>query len=208
MQKETEHLPSLILASSSPRRQEMLLGLGLTFRMVKPEVDESPLSDERPDDYAARAARDKAHGVAEHLKTNAHRKVEIIIAGDTAVVLSRKILGKPNDEEDARNMLRALSGKTHEVISGLCVLGLNEGKSFRERTVTVTTEVQFRELSDAEIHAYVAGGEPMDKAGAYAIQGGANYMVKRIDGSHTNVIGLPLCELVEILTEEFDYHWF
>ena len=175
----------LILASASPRRRELLSTLGLDFSIVVPEIDETPKSDENPRAFAERLAEEKAGAV----DTSG-----IIIAADTIVVQNKTILGKPANQQHAGEMLRALSGTLHEVVTGVCV------KS-PERTVvfSVTTQVTFRTLEEAEVAAYVETGEPMDKAGAYAIQGGAAHMVRRIEGSYTNVVGLPLCELHDIL---------
>ncbi len=175
----------LVLASASPRRRELLATLGLDFSIVVPEIDETPKPDEKPRAFAERLAAEKAGAVD---------VPGIIIAADTIVVQDETILGKPTDEQHACEMLRSLSGVAHEVVTGVCV------KS-SERTVvfSVGTQVAFRAVKEAEIAAYVATGESMDKAGAYAIQGGAAHMVRRIDGSYTNVVGLPLCELYEAL---------
>ena len=177
--------PSLILASASPRRRELLAVLGLDFSIVVPEIDETPKPDEKPRAFAERLAEEKAGAV---------EGSGIIIAADTIVVQNGNILGKPTNQQHACEMLRSLSGAVHEVVTGVCV------KS-PERTVvfSVSTQVAFRILEEAEIPAYVETGEPMDKAGAYAIQGGAAHMIRRIEGSYTNVVGLPLCELQEVL---------
>ena len=175
----------LVLASASPRRRELLATLGIDFRIVVPEIDETPKADEKPRAFAERLATEKAAAVNEP---------GIILAADTIVVLKDTILGKPTDERNASEMLRSLSGAVHEVITGVCL------KS-PDRTVvfSVVTQVTFRMIDEAEIEAYVASGDPLDKAGAYAIQGGAAHMVRRIEGSYTNVVGLPLCELHEAL---------
>lgn len=175
----------LILASASPRRRELLATLGVDFRVVVPEIDETPLPHEKPRTFAERMAEEKARAVAE---------AGIIIAADTIVVQNEMILGKPSDAAHAREMLSALSGNTHEVITSVCVKS-----AVRTVVFSVSTEVVFRPLEQAEIDAYVASGCPMDKAGAYAIQGGAAHMVRAINGSYTNVVGLPLCELHETL---------
>lgn len=175
----------LILASASPRRRELLATLGYDFRVAVPDVDETPFADENPRAHAERLATEKAHAISGE---------GIVIAADTIVVHAGRIMGKPADPAAARAMLGELSGATHEVVTAVCVRNA-------ERTVvfSVGTEVVFRTLEDAEIAAYVATGEPMDKAGAYAIQGGAAHMVRAINGSYTNVVGLPLCELHETL---------
>jgi septum formation protein len=197
--------PDIILASSSPRRQELLRLTGFTFRIVVPEIDETPNDGETPVAYAERAAVDKARAVAESLEhVPGETADQLVIAGDTIVALGDRILGKPAGADEAKTMLRELSDCSHQVISGLCAVLVREGMIVKECSAAVTTDVDFKKLSDAEIEAYVSGGEPMDKAGAYAIQGGAGYMVRRIRGSHSNVIGLPLCELVEMLENDFD----
>ncbi|MBI9020091.1 MAG: septum formation inhibitor Maf [Verrucomicrobia bacterium] len=176
----------LILASGSPRRAELLRQAGLEFEIIVPQIDEAPLPGETPDAFVCRTAREKA----ESLPANS----AVILAADTAVVDGARILGKPLDAEDAKNMLRSLSGRTHEVMTGVCL-------RFPEKTVCfhIETRVSFRTLSEKEIAAYVATGEPMDKAGAYAIQGGAAKMARRVEGSYSNVVGLPLCEVIEQL---------
>lgn len=180
-----ENTPSLILASGSPRRRELLAALGRPFTVVVPEIDETPRPGEKPRAFAERMAEEKAAAVEGD---------GIVVAADTIVVLEGKILGKPVDATDARKMLRAFSGLAHEVVTGVCVKGRNHATVF-----SVGTEVVFRTLEEAEIEAYVATGEPMDKAGAYAVQGGAAHMVRAINGSYTNVVGLPICELHEAL---------
>jgi len=180
-----EKTPTLILASGSPRRRELLAVLGRPFAVVVPEIGETPLPGEKPRAFAERMAEEKAAAVEGD---------GTIVAADTIVVLEGGILGKPVDAADAREMLRALSGRSHEVVTGVCVKGRN-----RTTVFSVATEVVFRTLEEAEIEAYVATGEPMDKAGAYAVQGGAAHMVRAINGSYTNVVGLPICELHEAL---------
>jgi septum formation protein len=182
--------PEIILASSSPRRRELLSLLGLAFRVVVPEVEEIPLPGETPVAFAVRAAREKAEWVAASLRPSGPR---LVIGADTVVALRQQILGKPRDEAHAGEMLRMLSGKTHEVITGLCVIAAGEPPD----SFHVSTRVTMRPLTDADVAGYVSSGEPMDKAGAYAIQGGAAHMVASINGSYTNVVGLPLAELYE-----------
>ncbi len=176
----------LILASGSPRRAELLRQAGLEFEIVVPQIDEAPLPGEAPAEFVCRTAREKA----ESLPAND----AVILAADTAVVDGVRILGKPVDAEDAIGILRSLSGRTHEVMTGVCL-------RFPEQIVCfhIETRVTFRTLSEKEIADYVATGEPMDKAGAYAIQGGAAKMVRRVEGSYSNVVGLPLCEVIEQL---------
>jgi septum formation protein len=176
----------LILASSSPRRADLLRAAGLLFEIIPPTADEQVHPDETPVEFAMRAACEKAESVD---ATN-----RIVLGADTTVVIEGKILGKPKDDSEAKAMLHMLSGKTHEVITGVCLRTTNHTLTFH-----AATQVLFRELSEEEICAYVKSGEPMDKAGAYAIQGGAAGMVRRIDGSYSNIVGLPLCEVIEAL---------
>lgn len=158
--------------------------------MEAPDIPEAPLDGESPADLVARLSLEKARAV------RARRPGAVTLAADTVVVSGGSALGKPRDPADAVQMLRSLSGATHEVWTGVSILGRSE-----ERTFSVCTLVTFRELNADEIAAYVAGGEPMDKAGAYAIQGGAAGFVTRIEGSYTNVVGLPLAEAVEALRQ-------
>jgi len=178
-----------VLASSSPRRRELLKYLHLDFAAVNPRVDEKPLAGELPLAYAQRNAQLKAHDVFKKFSD------AVVIAADTIVVLGEKILEKPADEKDATRMLSALSGREHKVITGLCVMD-----QAKEDLTAVTTTVHFRKLSPADIAAYVATGEPMDKAGAYGAQAFGSQFIKSVVGSYTNVVGLPLAELKEILT--------
>jgi septum formation protein len=175
----------LTLASASPRRRELLSMLGFDFSILIPEIDETPFPEEQPRTYAERLASEKAHAI----DTDG-----LVIAADTIVVKGETILGKPTDDGDARRMLRSLSDASHEVITGVCLRD-----TIRTVVFSVSTSVVFRRLSDDEIDTYIATGEPMDKAGAYAIQAGAAPMIRSIEGSYTNVVGLPLCELHESL---------
>ena len=175
----------LILASASPRRRELLASLEVGFRVVIPEIDETPLPGEKPRAFVERLAEEKACAVDAD---------GTVVAADTIVVQNDTILGKPTDAAHAREMLSSLSGKMHEVVTGVCVKS-----AARTVVFSVATEVAFRTLTADEIARYIATGEPMDKAGAYAIQGGAAHMIRSIQGSYTNVVGLPLCELHETL---------
>ena len=177
----------LILASTSPRRAELLKSAGLVFEVLRPDADEKLHAGETPVEYAVRTAREKA----ESLKA---RPGTVILGADTVVAAEGLILGKPANADDAKAMLRLLSGKMHEVITGVCMRSVVKTVCFH-----AATAVLFRELSEEEIEAYVATGDPLDKAGAYAIQNGAASMVRRIDGSYSNVVGLPLCEVIEAL---------
>ena len=178
----------ILLASASPRRRELLASAGVRFQVVPANIDESPLPGELPRDHALRLACEKAAW------TSTHHPGGVVVAADTIVVLEDRILAKPADPADARRMLRDLSGRAHTVMTGVCVR-----TGGREDAWVEETQVEFRKLTDADIDAYVATGEPMDKAGAYGIQGGAAHMVLRIEGSYTNVVGLPLAQVVEHL---------
>ena len=180
--------PSILLASASPRRRELLAQLGVDFEVCVPEVDETRLPDEPPVHFVQRLAQKKACAVSA-------QENQLVLAADTVVVLDEQILGKPSSAEEAEAMLASLSGKTHQVMTGVCL----RGRGF-EKLFCVTTEVVFRPLAPEEIRRYVQTGEPMDKAGAYAIQGGAAGMVREIHGSYTNVVGLPLCEVYSALS--------
>ena len=170
----------LVLASRSPRRAELLRSAGIEFTIRTADIDETPRTGELPGDYVLRLAEEKAQAVR-------GADDEIILAADTTVVLGDEILGKPEDALDAARMLRALAGQRHDVITGIC---LKRGKEVVRDMAT--TAVWFSPLSQSEIDDYVGSGEPMDKAGAYAIQGLASRFVERIDGSYSNVVGLPV----------------
>ncbi len=182
--------PIIILASNSPRRRELLGQIGLSFSTVPSDVDEQAHAGESPESYARRVALDKARVVA------AREERGIIIAADTIVVLGDCILGKPADSRDAVRMLTLLSGKVHVVITGLAVIDAAGGKT---ETGTSLTRVWFRTLSQEEILSYVKSGEPLDKAGAYGIQGKGALLVRQIEGCYFNVVGLPLSLLGELL---------
>jgi len=188
----------VVLASASPRRREFLHQLGYLFEVVIPETEEMARPDEGAMEYVLRNAGEKAQEVAARVASNS-----IVIAADTVVVLRGRIMEKPLSESEAAKMLRALSGQVHQVITGLSVCGPDRRGKESIHSIAVSTDVEFKELSDEEIAAYIRSGEPMDKAGAYAIQGGAAYMIRQIRGSYTNVVGLPLTELVGLLADEF-----
>ncbi len=182
-------LPILHLASTSPRRREILAALNLDFTVVHVDVDETPLVDEVPDDMVLRLAVAKAEAAAPgpgHLSLGA----------DTAVVVDGRILGKPADEADCLTMLAALSGRGHRVVTGVAL-----GSADFTRTVLSETKVYFRKISRDEALAYWQSGEPRDKAGAYAIQGLGGAFVERIEGSYSGVVGLPVFETVALLNE-------
>jgi septum formation protein len=172
---------SLILASASPRRSELLRNAGISFVVAPAHVPEQPLPDEPPLQYAQRLARDKARAVF------VRHPDDVVLGADTVVVVDEHLLEKPADAQDAARMLRLLSGRAHQVITGVSLIA----RGF-ERTEAEITEVRFSRLSEAEIAYYVATREPMDKAGAYAIQGMASRWVERIDGCYFNVVGLPV----------------
>ena len=173
--------PPLLLASASPRRLELLRALGLEPLVRPADVDETLRPGEDPHDAAERLARAKAAAVAEGAPASA-----VVLAADTIVVLDGEALGKPRDDDDARRMLRALRGRAHDVVTGVALSRDGRLVSGRE-----TTEVLFAPMTDEEVDAYVASGEPSDKAGAYALQGLGGLFVERITGTPSNVIGLP-----------------
>jgi septum formation protein len=185
----------LILASASPRRAEILRNAGIPFETQITLLDESILPGELPGDYVRRLALEKARAAA-----SARKRTDecILIGADTAVVADDELLAKPESEEDARRMLRLLSASTHEVHTGLAVLRQPDRI---ERVVEEITRVSFAPLSDDEIDAYIATGEPFDKAGGYGIQGIAGRYVTRIEGCYFNVMGLPLARLWSLLRE-------
>ena len=180
----------IILASASPRRSELLESAGISFSVAPADIPEEPLPGESPTAHVLRLAVEKALAVAGTVEG------DLFIGADTVVVCDDEIMGKPVDAADARRMLSALSGRSHEVITGYAV---HDRTRRATDSSVVCTRVIFKLLTAEEIDAYIATGCPFDKAGAYAIQGGAAYMVRGIEGSYTNVVGLPLCEVVEVL---------
>jgi septum formation protein len=185
----------LILASSSLRRAEILRNAGIAFEVRAPQVEEARQPNEAVEKMVARLAEAKARASAE---SSGEGKPAIIIGADTAVELGGQIFGKPRDAADAREMLAALSGRTHYVLTGLWVLRLPEGAT---RSAVESTAVAFAPLDQSEIEAYVASGEPFDKAGGYAIQGRAGRYIPRIEGCYFNVVGLPLARLRALLAD-------
>lgn len=181
--------PTLVLASSSPRRRELLARIGVVpARIVSPDIDETPLKAETPRAYATRLARAKARAVDRHAG-------EIVLAGDTTVALGRRILPPADDATVQRGLLELLSGRRHQCISAICAID----PGGRERLRVVETVVAFKRLSPAEIDAYLASGEGLGKAGGYAIQGRAEALIRFISGSHSGVVGLPLFETRALL---------
>jgi septum formation protein len=184
------NLPKLILASGSPRRSEIMNSVGWEFTKVVPDIDESERDGELPADYVRRLAIEKAEAVA------ASHPGEIILAADTTVVIEDQIIGKPVDDEDARRMLRMLAGNWHEVLTGVAVS--------RDSDVEVglqTTRVKFAPMSDAEVDFLVARGDPLDKAGAYAVQAQAALFIEGIEGDYWNVVGLPVKLVYDMVSQ-------
>lgn len=179
----------VILASQSPRRRELLGLTGLDFRVQAADIDETMDPGKPPYDEVARVSRKKADAVE-------RGSDDVVIAADTIVVCGDRVLGKPKDEAQAKQMLSLLSGREHQVMTGMTVL-----RADRAVTVTEVTHIRFRELTEEEICAYVATGDPMDKAGAYGIQGGGALFVTGMDGDYYNVMGLPVCRLTMILRQ-------
>jgi septum formation protein len=180
----------LILASSSPRRAEVLRNAGFVFQVRPADVDETRLAHEAAEDYVRRVAQAKARAVADPARVAGERLV--VIAADTIVLAEGQILGKPKDADDARRMLRLFSGKTHEVLSALCVINIPAAK---QALHVEKTRVEFLNMSEEEIENYIQTGEPFGKAGAYGIQGIAGRFATRIAGCYFNVLGLPLSRL-------------
>ena len=185
---------TLVLASASPRRQELLRNAGIAFTVQPADIDESPHDGESPVDCAQRLAQEKA------LAVSRSRPQDCVLGADTIVVIDGKILGKPRDAADAARMLRLLSGRTHEVITGVCLVTPVAGGR-RPVTASETTRVTMCEISDDDIKEYIATAEPMDKAGAYAIQGVASRWIPRIEGDYSNVVGLPVAVVYRMLQD-------
>ncbi|MEL7941578.1 Maf family protein [Pseudomonas delhiensis] len=186
-------MPQLYLASSSPRRRELLTQIGLSFHLVSGNIDETPEDGETPAAYVERLARGKALA---GLTMLAQRPDVCVLGADTAVVLDGRILGKPKDYDDSLAMLSALSGRQHQVLTAVAVADRD-----RCEVRVVASTVSFRRIGEAEAQAYWATGEPQDKAGGYAIQGLAAIFVNRVEGSYSGVVGLPLCETAELLAD-------
>ncbi|KAA6456001.1 septum formation inhibitor Maf [Acidobacteria bacterium AB60] len=180
-------MPTLVLASASPRRRELLTQAGLVFSVHPAHIPEDPLPGEDPIAYVVRLAREKAETVLRELSGPDSPADLAVLGADTTVTLDGQILAKPEDAEDAARMLRLLSGRTHRVITGVAV-----ATPGRTEVAAEVTAVRFLTLSEEEIAEYVASGEPMDKAGAYGIQGRAAKWIPRIEGCYFNVVGLPL----------------
>ena len=177
----------IVLASASPRRKELLANAEIQFEVCPADIPEVPRPGELPVAFAERMARGKARAVS-------RTRHGIILAADTVVAIDDEILGKPLDAEDARRMLRLLSRKSHKVMTGVCLLGAEF-----EDVSSETTEVEFSEIPDKQIREYVSTGEPLDKAGAYAIQGGAARWVRKVTGDYNNVVGLPVGMVLKMM---------
>lgn len=189
-------MDKIILASSSPRREEMLNRYKLNPVIFPSQIEEKIIEGESPRQIVMSLAFEKSFWVSNHFKNG-----EVIIGADTIVVLEDKIIGKPKDEKEAFNILNSLSGKIHSVITGICIIKANSNIKIIDYE---TTEVKFRHLSDEQIMRYISTKEPMDKAGAYGIQGYGQILVERIDGCYSNVVGLPLGKLDCLLNKFFN----
>jgi septum formation protein len=183
-------LPMLVLASASPRRQELLRSAGIPFEAHPADIPEDPLPGESAKGCAERLAHEKALAVAQK------RPKDFVLGADTLVAVDGQILGKPSDATDAARMLRLLSGRQHQVITGVCLVVNGQPTMASESTLVTMSEITEEEIAD-----YVAGGEPMDKAGAYAIQGIASRWIPRIEGDYSNVVGLPVAQVFRMLRE-------
>src|SRR5580658_9009429 len=180
----------LVLASASPRRQELLRNAGITFEVQPANIPEDPQPGESAKDYTERLAREKALAVANQ------RRHDVVLGADTVVVVDSQLLGKPSDPADAARMLRMLSGRKHQVITGVCLVVGGQPSVASETTLVTVSEITDKEIAD-----YVSSGEPMDKAGAYAIQGIASRWIPRIEGDYSNVVGLPVALVFRMLRE-------
>ena len=185
--------PVLILASKSPRRRYLLEKAGLSFSVIPSDIDETTVPLSPPEVYVRVLSEAKAESIAKKYPE------KWVIGADTIVLKDGTVLGKPGSIDEARSMLKQLSGQTHEVFTGYSIVCKAKNRKFSE---TVQTEVLFKNLTDEEIEWYIHTKEPFDKAGAYAIQGLGTFLVKRINGSYTNVVGLPVCEVIEFLIKE------
>ena len=183
----------IILASTSPRRKELLQSVGIQFEIVAPSSDESLLGSENPKVYVLRLASEKALSVSLNLEGDF-----LVIGADTIVGVDNEILGKPSNEEEARAMLSKISGREHNVLTAFCIA---QPKNNVLHSEVVDTKVRVKTLEPQEIQGYIKTGEPMDKAGAYGIQGIGAFMIRGISGSYTNVVGLPIVEVLEALNK-------
>lgn len=182
----------IVLASASPRRRDLLASVGISFAVVPSRAAEEVIAGETPEEHVVRLSKEKAREVASRKEVPGRW----FIGSDTIVLCDDAILGKPRDASDAADMLSSLSGRSHRVLSGYAIFDRRSGTSVAG---VVSTTVRVKELTEDEIAGYIATGEPFDKAGSYAIQGIGAFMILGIEGSYTNVVGLPLCEVVEVL---------
>ena len=187
-------MQEIILASGSPRRRELLTREGIPFRVIVSHADEH-ISETDPNAYVETLAKRKAESVAENVNGDA-----VILGADTIVCVDREILGKPADEEEAKAMIRKIRGRAHEVVTGVALIR-KRGEETEERVFSCTTYVHVRPMTEEEVEAYIAVGESMDKAGAYAIQGAFGAYIDRFEGDYDNVIGLPVTAVKEALKE-------
>lgn len=192
---DTEEAEEIVLASASPRRRELLDRAGISYVVMPADIDEAAGEDERPEQLALRLAREKARKIAHAVGASPRR---LVLGADTIVVLDEVVYGKPRDSDDAFRLLRELAGRTHRVITGIAVVDSDELRSWEG---IVESCVTLRSAGDEELRSYLATGESLDKAGAYAIQGEGRRLVSRLAGSETNVIGLPLEETIALLRE-------
>lgn len=190
---------NIILASASPRRKEILENTKLKFDIIKSDIDEIILEKEAPIQAVMRLAFEKSMDIA------SKNEDDLIIAADTVVVLDENILGKPKDKEEAYNMIRSLSGRTHEVITGISLVNLGLSKKIIDYVVST---VKFKELSDEDIKDYIHTNESLDKAGAYGIQGYGAMLVEKIEGDYFNIVGLPISKLRDLLKKHFSINLF
>lgn len=190
---------NIILASASPRRKEILENTKLKFDIIKSDIDEIILEKEAPIQAVMRLAFEKSMDIA------SKNEDDLIIAADTVVVLDENILGKPKDKDEAYNMIRSLSGRTHEVITGISLVNLGLSKKIIDYVVST---VKFKELSDEDIKDYIHTNESLDKAGAYGIQGYGAMLVEKIEGDYFNIVGLPISKLSDLLKKHFSINLF
>ncbi|MDY0223316.1 MAG: Maf family protein [Desulfobacterium sp.] len=193
MEKDKSNLNRLILASQSPRRSYLLEQAGISFDVIPADIQEKMIEGEHPESYVQRLSREKAQFIA------GRHPQRWVLGADTVVVIDDRLLEKPNSRKNAVAMLKRLSNRTHTVYTGFTICCLDKSTTI---TRSVATRVKFKQLTDREIEWYTNTDEPFDKAGAYAIQGLGTFLVKSIDGSYTNVVGLPVCEVIEILLEQ------
>jgi septum formation protein len=184
---------AIVLASESTRRVDMLRTLGISFSIIPPDIDERKRKDETIREYVLRIAFEKARKVGTHFPD------KWVIGADTIVVHRGRVLGKPKTEADAMEMLKSLRGKWHKVYTAYCILNVSKSTTYRD---VVETKVFIKDLTDEEIRRYIKTSEPFDKAGSYAVQGKGGFMVKEIKGSYSNVVGLPICEIAEVLLSQ------